>query len=342
MSPFTAQTTTFNDLSDDLLLQILLFLGTNKSGYSYLGFGLCSKRFNHIFNVHNLPKLTSLSGYASLQKLTNKFEAEYFDGEKEVNRDGNSSNNNNDENDMYEYKDHDIKVHPIFRNITRAILHYGREELLHWSLFHQTHQYKYLLFAICFEAAKTALREDAKKQRMLRVLLQILTHSNQDTINCLKKSRNLNRMMTVSGAKYDNLDLLKLLSKSGFDLHSDSMTYAARSGNLDVLQWIYKKGEDEKNWTWKFGSYHCSLAAAGGHLETLKWLKSIKCHFDSMAASAAAGSGNLAVLEWLYENDCFIFTTRACVRAAKNEHLHILEFFRNNGCEWDRYNDYLI
>ena len=45
-------------------------------------------------------------------------------------------------------------------------------------------------------------------------------------------------------------------------------------------------------------------AAAGGHLEMLKWLHDKGCPWDKWATTSAAAGGHLAVLKWLRDKGC--------------------------------------
>lgn len=48
----------------------------------------------------------------------------------------------------------------------------------------------------------------------------------------------------------------------------------------------------------------CTVAAANGHLDTLKWLRSNWFPWDACTSSAASANGHLDVLKWCVENDC--------------------------------------
>ena len=48
----------------------------------------------------------------------------------------------------------------------------------------------------------------------------------------------------------------------------------------------------------------CSSAAAGGHLEVLKWARERDCPWDKFTCEYAAYDGHLEVLKWAWENDC--------------------------------------
>ena len=56
-------------------------------------------------------------------------------------------------------------------------------------------------------------------------------------------------------------------------------------------------------------------------------------------AHHAAKNGHLEVLKWARDNGC-PWNKYTCVFAAQNGHLEILRWAHNNGCPWDKYTTY--
>jgi hypothetical protein len=48
----------------------------------------------------------------------------------------------------------------------------------------------------------------------------------------------------------------------------------------------------------------CCGAAAGGHLDVLRWALEHNCPWDWMTCHDAVGNGRLAVLQWARAHDC--------------------------------------
>ena len=77
----------------------------------------------------------------------------------------------------------------------------------------------------------------------------------------------------------------------------------------------------------------CALAAFGGHLEVLKWLRMQDCPWDGRCALAAQG-GHLEVLQWAreqgcpWEEDLDDQRMNCCTHAARGGHLEVLEWLR--------------
>lgn len=78
----------------------------------------------------------------------------------------------------------------------------------------------------------------------------------------------------------------------------------------------------------------CRLAARGGHLSALQWLRQNGCPWDQRACHEAAGGGHQAVLQFLRRNDC-PWDESTCSSAARGGHLGILRWLRESGCPWD-------
>jgi hypothetical protein len=102
----------------------------------------------------------------------------------------------------------------------------------------------------------------------------------------------------------------------GIILTSD-LNIAARNGNLDLMKHM------KKCYNYKFSKRTCYEAAAGGHLDVLKWLKEGSCPWDESTCSSAAFNGHLDVLKWLRENEC-PWDEETCSEAASNGNFEAL------------------
>ena len=91
-------------------------------------------------------------------------------------------------------------------------------------------------------------------------------------------------------------------------------------------------------------AWTCANAAAGGHLEVLKWARAHGCDWVSSdvyscydCAALAARGGHLEVLKWLLEPaQIFDWDDEwTCAKAAEGGQLEVLKWLRANGCQWD-------
>merc|ERR1712224_965414 len=80
-------------------------------------------------------------------------------------------------------------------------------------------------------------------------------------------------------------------------------------------------------------------AAAGGQLETLKWLRSLDppCPCSTWVCNYAAEKGDLEMLQWAREEGC-PWEEMACMMAARGGHLEVLQWLRSQRppCPWHR------
>jgi len=104
-------------------------------------------------------------------------------------------------------------------------------------------------------------------------------------------------------------------------------TLAATGGHLDVLKWLRSQ---DPPCPWGKGT--CLEAAEGGHLDVLKWVRSQEppCPWNEYTCCKAAYGGHLDVLKcpWIGS-----WTSRA---AADGGHLDVLKWVRSQEppCPW--------
>ena len=112
-----------------------------------------------------------------------------------------------------------------------------------------------------------------------------------------------------------------------FELSILTGAYAAKSGHLDVLQWLKMNG-------CPIGVDTCSYAAKNGHLDVLQWLRTNCCPWNEETCANAAGNGHIEILKWAYSNGC-PWNTSTCSNLAYNGDLETLKWAHSNGCPWD-------
>ena len=112
---------------------------------------------------------------------------------------------------------------------------------------------------------------------------------------------------------------------------------AAAGGHIEVLKWLIETGCSLHDGIW-FG------ASQGGHLDMLKWMKENGKTWDSIhtpgiACEQAGAAGHQEVLKWwLIENGSSCWE-QTCDAAAKAGHLDILTWAVNNtntDVDWSR------
>jgi hypothetical protein len=109
---------------------------------------------------------------------------------------------------------------------------------------------------------------------------------------------------------------------------------SARIGNLEVLRWAFSNHSFDRN------NSLCIYAATNGHLEVLKWLRSLDSPWpwNKITSACAASNGQLKVLTWMRRqiSPC-PWSEGTCSSAAHNGHLQMLQWLRIEGCPWNEY-----
>jgi hypothetical protein len=92
--------------------------------------------------------------------------------------------------------------------------------------------------------------------------------------------------------------ILKWLIKQGCMYnHINSMSLAAKKGDLEMVQYLYDRNHtlDER---------FCSSAARGGHLKVLQYLREKNCPWNEDVCIYAIDNYHPKVLEWAIKNGC--------------------------------------
>lgn len=114
----------------------------------------------------------------------------------------------------------------------------------------------------------------------------------------------------------------------GVQWRSNVCTVAASGGYLELLMWVRQKGCEWDEWT----TY---AAAHANQLETLKWAVDNGCTWKTAETFAfAARNNNLEMLKWSYEQQKGCFTEEMCANAAEKGNLEMLQWLRKEKCPW--------
>lgn len=167
-----------------------------------------------------------------------------------------------------------------------------------------------------------------------------------------------NANTTKNAASNGHLELLVWAVTNGCRWDSCCCDLAARGGHIAVIQWALGNGiawipdwlsKDPETvqvcneeaamqllrLTRKAGHPWTAnmfvFAAAGNHLNTLKWLRKKGCPWDASACSAAAAGGHLEALQWLHAHAC-PWSAETFKRAVYNEELAVVQWLVTNGC----------
>ena len=107
---------------------------------------------------------------------------------------------------------------------------------------------------------------------------------------------------------------------------------------ISTLEWAW---EHKSLWpSWWAERHFCEQVAQTNKLELLKWIREEKnCEWDSGTIIEAAEQGNLEMVKYCVANEYPInrnINRNACAFAAKNGHLEVLKYFREEAkAPWD-------
>jgi hypothetical protein len=106
--------------------------------------------------------------------------------------------------------------------------------------------------------------------------------------------------------------------------------YAARSGNIGMLNWLKAGALCELNQT------TCSGAASAGQLTALRHLRNEGCDWDvDTVAQYAARGGSVEMVEWLQQQQGVVIDASVMKAAAGADHTAVCEYLHSAGCEWN-------
>ena len=135
----------------------------------------------------------------------------------------------------------------------------------------------------------------------------------------------------VKVAQTNKLELLKWArEEKKCKWNERTINAAAEQGNLEMVQYCVANECPIDAWA-------CALAADGGQLECLKYLREeAKAPWDSETAAGAAKFCHLHILEYLVERKYDQYSEWACMDAAKFGHLDCLQYLHETAkAPWD-------
>jgi hypothetical protein len=113
---------------------------------------------------------------------------------------------------------------------------------------------------------------------------------------------------------------------------TDFCEQVAETNKLELLKWI----REEKKCDWDEKTIRA--AAEQGNLEMIKYCVANKCPIGVFACANAAKNGHLEVLKYLREEVKAPWGWTTAANAAENGHLHILEYLVER--KYDKYNEW--
>ncbi|KAG2793729.1 hypothetical protein PC111_g22916, partial [Phytophthora cactorum] len=180
----------------------------------------------------------------------------------------------------------------------------------------------------------TVAVEEAAKHGQLQILQWLLDKSRRQELTVFWGAREL-----FFAGKHGHLHVAQWLHEHTAPppthMFFVTLEEAARNGDLEMVRWLCEvRGE--------WSPYAAVLAASGGHLEVLEWLRTnlFSSSSSSISMDNAASGGHLDVLQWL-QNHSGYATQGAMNKAATSGHLEVVQWlheYRREGCTSDAMN----
>ena len=164
--------------------------------------------------------------------------------------------------------------------------------------------------------------EKATKSGHIHILKWLETKGLK--LNNLLENKEKEKVNDVTNAlKKGKLKELKKLIENGNKDEIDIM-YAIESKSVKMLDWLLENGycEDKEQIAY--------MVASSSDFNVVKWAVANGFPCVNECVASAASIGNLPMLQFLYENGA---TEDASAVAAKNGHLHIIQWLREKGME---------
>jgi hypothetical protein len=148
------------------------------------------------------------------------------------------------------------------------------------------------------------------------------------------------------------IKIIKWLHSIGCPWGVSTANAAAVSGQIEVLEWLHLMGCPWDSTTLSAAvtigyphmldaSYllYCTWIVPGTYrhssVETIEWLRSKGCPWDSNATMLAAQSGDFDILKWLHREGC-PWDENTTKWVALRGRIDILEWLHDKGCPWDK------
>ena len=133
-------------------------------------------------------------------------------------------------------------------------------------------------------------------------------------------------------ARNGNLEMLEWLQKHQCPLDLKTFSKAARGCHVHVLYWL------QVSYGWNASDRTCEAIVSTGRSDILQWALEKGCPWDARCAYTIARHGHTDMFHWILNSDRESFPIdmgSLCSGAAFGGHLELLQFAREKECSWD-------
>ena len=132
-------------------------------------------------------------------------------------------------------------------------------------------------------------------------------------------------------ARNGNLEMLEWLQKHHCPLDLKTFSKAAKGCHVQVLYWL------QESYGWDASDRTCEAIVSTGRSDILQWALQSGCPWDARCAYTSARHGHADMFRWIWFNreSSPIDMDSLCSGAAFGGHLELLQLAREYHCPWD-------
>jgi hypothetical protein len=129
------------------------------------------------------------------------------------------------------------------------------------------------------------------------------------------------------GARSGYLDLVRWCYEHGCPWDNVRLVnrYAAESGNVELMAWALQKSRT------RLTEFEMQAAAAKGHTAMCQYLHAQQCPWNYSCTRDAAAGGHIDLLRWLVNIGCSDAPYDLCTAAVKGGSIEVLEYLQQEG-----------
>jgi hypothetical protein len=124
--------------------------------------------------------------------------------------------------------------------------------------------------------------------------------------------------------------MLRWARERGCPWYTQILQEAASSGHVEMTAWVMQELRKTREHL-DYGEQAMASAAHRGHTAVCEYLRSQQCHWNNNATYLAAAGDHMDTLRWLHEQGCPWYEEGMCRLAAERDSTALLEYLQQEG-----------
>jgi len=160
-------------------------------------------------------------------------------------------------------------------------------------------------------------------QTFITVVAEAAKHGHTDVVRYgIDQGYHMSYVCTMEAASGRHLDILKLLVERGCEVSSETFNCAASSGSLEILQYLFEKSSKACRWeAWTF-------AARSGNVALMELLWEKKVSNNPHTIEFAAKENHLGPIKFALDHGFSYDRERVLFIAEKYDRQYLLKWFK--------------